>query len=92
MEDIEFNKEVLNGDDAEMRDLAKLELPGLEEKKEDWKKLRNMLIPKDPYDRKKCNSLRYVQVPVAMKLRFLAGDLLRMYLNIVRKRMENGFA
>ena len=34
MEDIEFNKEVLNGDDEEMRDLAKMELPELEQKKE----------------------------------------------------------
>ena len=29
---IEFNKEALNGDDAELRDLAKAEAPGLEEK------------------------------------------------------------
>ena len=49
LSDIEFNKEVLNGDDAEMRDLAKQELPDLEASKEDWEKaLRNMLIPKDP--------------------------------------------
>ena len=33
LEDIEFNKEVLGGDDEEMRNLAKLELPVLEEKK-----------------------------------------------------------
>src|SRR5204862_561267 len=46
LEDIAFNKEVLNSDDAEMRELAKLELPELEEKKEDMEKhLRNMLIP-----------------------------------------------
>src|ERR1700741_238293 len=45
--DIEFNKEVLNGDDAEMRDMAKLELPALEENKAALEKeLRNMLIPK----------------------------------------------
>ena len=36
-----------------MRDLAKQELPALEEKKEALEKaLRNMLIPKDPYDEK----------------------------------------
>ena len=53
IDDIEFNKEVLNGDDAEMRDLAKQELPLLDEKKEALEKaLRNMLIPKDPYDEK----------------------------------------
>jgi len=32
LDDIEFNKEVLNSDDAEMRDLAKEELPALQEK------------------------------------------------------------
>src|ERR1700710_2428857 len=45
LDDIEFNKEVLNGDDAEMREMAKVELPGLEENKERvGKDLRNMLI------------------------------------------------
>ena len=38
LDDIEFNKEVLSGDDAEMRDLAKQELPELEEKKEGLEK------------------------------------------------------
>ena len=53
LEDIEFNKEVLNGDDEEMRDLAKMELPALEEKKTQLEAIvRNMLIPKDPYDEK----------------------------------------
>src|SRR6478752_4663550 len=51
--DIEFNKEVLNDNDDEMRELAKQELPVLEEKKEQQEKdLRNMLIPKDPFDEK----------------------------------------
>ena len=38
LDDIEFNKEVLNGDDEEMREMAKTELPALEEKKEDMEK------------------------------------------------------
>ena len=38
LEDLEFNREVLNGDDEEMRSLAKLELPALEEKKESMEK------------------------------------------------------
>lgn len=33
LDDIEFNKEVLYSDDTEMRDMAKAELPALEEKK-----------------------------------------------------------
>ena len=53
LDDIEFNKEVLNSDDVEMRDMAKMEIPVLEELKETQEKgLRNMLIPKDPYDEK----------------------------------------
>src|SRR4030095_12911536 len=49
LDDIEFNKEVLNSDDEEMRDMAKNELPVLEEKRDQQEKmLRNMLIPKDP--------------------------------------------
>ncbi len=34
LDDVEFYKEALNGDDEELRDLAKLEAPALEEKKE----------------------------------------------------------
>src|SRR4051812_42934333 len=53
LDDIEFNKEVLNGDDEEMRGMAKAEIPELEARKEELEKqLRNMLIPKDPYDEK----------------------------------------
>src|SRR5690349_8930454 len=53
MEDIAFNKEMLSSDDAEMKELAKHEMPELDGKKEEMEKqLRNMLIPKDPYDEK----------------------------------------
>ena len=34
LDDIEFNKEVLNADDEEMRDMAKSELPQMEARKE----------------------------------------------------------
>src|SRR5688500_18477334 len=55
LDDIEFNREVMNTDDAEMRDLAKEELPLLSEKKDELEKqIRNMLIPKDPQDEKNC--------------------------------------
>ena len=39
LDDIEFYKEALNGDDEEMRELAKAELPLVEEKKGKWKQL-----------------------------------------------------
>src|SRR4249919_1662955 len=43
--DMEFNKEALHGDDEELRDLAKAEAPGLEERKE-WLEshIRQLLI------------------------------------------------
>jgi peptide chain release factor 1 len=80
LDDIEFNKEVLNGDDAEMRDLAKQELPILDEKKEALEKsLRNMLIPKDPYDEK--NAILEIRAGTGGdEASLFAGDLLRMYL------------
>jgi len=53
LDNIAFNNEVLNGDDEEMRDLAKLELPELEEQKAKAEaNIRHMLIPKDPQDEK----------------------------------------
>ena len=53
LDDIEFYKEALNGDDEEMRELAKTESPALEEKKERIESyIRQLLIPKDPQDEK----------------------------------------
>ena len=53
LDDLEFYKEALNGDDEELRELAKAELPALEENKEKQETLiRQMLIPKDPQDDK----------------------------------------
>lgn len=34
LDDVEFYKQALNGDDEEMRELAKMETPGVEEKKD----------------------------------------------------------
>src|SRR5436853_5759192 len=51
LDDIEFYKEALHGDDEEMREFAKAEAPGLDEKKL-WLEshIRQLLIPKDPQD------------------------------------------
>ena len=86
LSDIEFNREVLNGDDAEMRDLAKQELPDLEASKEDWEKaLRNMLIPKDPYDEK--NAILEIRAGTGGdEASLFAGNLLRMYLKYCEKK------
>ncbi|MBW7952942.1 MAG: PCRF domain-containing protein, partial [Chitinophagaceae bacterium] len=51
--DYNFAKESLNDSDEDMRELAKLELPNLEEQKETLEKqLTQLLIPKDPQDDK----------------------------------------
>ncbi|HCF63032.1 MAG TPA: peptide chain release factor 1 [Ferruginibacter sp.] len=80
LEDLEFNKEVLNGEDEEMRSLAKLEIPALEEQLEvSEKHLRNLLIPKDPYDEK--NAILEIRAGTGGdEASLFAGDLLRMYL------------
>lgn len=86
LDDIEFNKEVLNGDDAEMRELAKQELPALEESKDAWEKaLRNMLIPKDPYDEK--NAILEIRAGTGGdEASLFAGNLLRMYIKYCEKK------
>lgn len=86
LDDIEFNKEVLNSDDEEMRELAKSELPQLEiQKDEQEKQLRNMLIPKDPYDEK--NAILEIRAGTGGdEASLFAGDLLRMYLKYCEKK------
>ena len=86
LDDIEFNKEVLNSDDEEMREMAKMEIPVLEEKKEALEKeLRNMLIPKDPYDEK--NAILEIRAGTGGdEASLFAGNLLRMYLKYCEKR------
>lgn len=80
LDDIDFNKEVLNSDDEEMRDMAKDELPLLQEKKEELEKgIRNMLIPKDPQDEKNC-ILEIRAGTGGDEASLFAGDLMRMYL------------
>ena len=85
-DDIEFNREVLNGDDEEMRSLAKIELPVLEEKMGEMEKyLRNLLIPKDPYDEK--NAILEIRAGTGGdEASLFAGDLLRMYMKYCEKR------
>ncbi|MBZ4189837.1 peptide chain release factor 1 [Niabella beijingensis] len=84
--DLEFNKEALSGDDEELRELAKEEAAGLEERKEQMEaQIRQLLIPKDPQDGK----------DVIMEIRagtggdeasLFAGDLLRMYVKYCERR------
>ncbi len=86
LDDIEFNKEVLKDNDEEMRQLAKVELPKLEEQKEEQEKmLRNMLIPKDPFDEK--NAILEIRAGTGGdEASLFAGDLFRMYVKYFEKK------
>ncbi len=80
LNDIEFNREVLKSDDEEMRDLAKEELPGLLENKDEMEsQIRTMLIPKDPQDEKNC-ILEIRAGTGGDEASLFAGNLYRMYL------------
>src|ERR1019366_101594 len=79
LDDIEFNREMISIDDAEMKELAKEELPGLQQKKEQYEKqIRNMLIPKDPQDEK--NAILEIRAGTGGdEASLFAGNLMRMY-------------
>jgi len=86
LDDIDFNREALMGDDDELRDLAKVETVQLEEAKENKEKLiRNLLIPKDPQDDKNC-ILEIRAGTGGDEASLFAGDLLRMYLRYCEKK------
>jgi peptide chain release factor 1 len=86
LSDVETYREALNGDDAELRELAKEELPALEEKKEEQEKgIRNLLIPKDPQDDK--NAILEIRAGTGGdEASLFAGDLLRMYTKYCERR------
>lgn len=81
-----FAKEALNGSDDELRELAKMELPELEEKKEALEKeLTKLLIPKDPQDDK--NAVLEIRAGTGGdEASLFAGDLLNMYLRYCNKK------
>ena len=84
--DIDFNKEALNGDDDELRELAKAEVTGLEERKEQMEaSIRQMLIPKDPQDEK--NAILEIRAGTGGdEASLFAGDLLRMYIKYCERK------
>lgn len=86
LDDIAFNKEALNGDDDELRELAKAEVTGLDEKKEQMEAdIRQMLIPKDPQDEK--NAILEIRAGTGGdEASLFAGDLLRMYIKYCEKK------
>lgn len=86
LDDIEFSKEMISSDDEEMRELAKGEMPALQERKETCEKqIRNMLIPKDPQDEK--NAILEIRAGTGGdEASLFAGDLTRMYLKYCERK------
>ena len=86
LDDIDFYKEGIEGDDEEMRDLAKMESPALEEKKTQMESfIRQLLIPKDPQDEK--NAILEIRAGTGGdEASLFAGDLLRMYTRYCERR------
>lgn len=84
--DYDFAKESLNGSDEEMRELAKMEMPELEVKKDELEKaLTKLLIPKDPQDDK--NAILEIRAGTGGdEASLFAGDLLGMYLRYCAKK------
>lgn len=86
LDDVSFYKEALNGNDEEMRELAKSELPGTEERLTKIESaVRQMLIPKDPQDEK--NAILEIRAGTGGdEASLFAGDLLRMYVRYCEQR------
>ncbi len=78
-EEIEGNRELLRDGDPEMREMARLELPELEARKEELaKKLQLLLLPRDPNDEK--NVVLEIRAGTGgEEASLFAADLFRMY-------------
>ena len=86
LSDQEFNKEALNDNDEELREMAKEEAPLLEERREELEThIRQLLIPKDPQDEKDV----IIEIRAGTggdEASLFAGDLLRMYIKYCEKK------
>lgn len=84
--DVEFSRELLNGNDEDMRELAKEELPGYQKQLDDLEAvLKKLLIPKDPQDDK--NAILEIRAGTGGdEASLFAGDLLDMYLRYCAKK------
>src|SRR5574343_275078 len=84
--DHEMYREALQGDNAELRELAKEELPVVEAKKDQLEaEIRKLLIPKDPQDDK--NAILEIRAGTGGdEASLFAGNLLEMYLRYCNKK------
>jgi peptide chain release factor 1 len=86
LDDLDFNREALMGEDEELRELAKMETSDLEEKKIAMEaEIRKLLIPKDPQDDK--NAILEIRAGTGGdEASLFAGNLLNMYLRYCAKK------
>jgi peptide chain release factor 1 len=86
LNEYQFVKDNLNSNDEDMKELAKMELPQLEEMKETLEKtLTQLLIPKDPQDDK--NAILEIRAGTGGdEASLFAGDLLGIYLRYCAKK------
>lgn len=86
VKDYDFAKQSINSGDEELRELGKMELPDLEEKKDKLEKeITQLLIPKDPEDDK--NAVLEIRAGTGGdEASLFAGDLLDMYLRYCNKK------
>ena len=86
LDDVSFYREALNGSDDELRELAKIELPEIEEQQAKMENtIRQMLIPKDPQDEK--NAIVEIRAGTGGdEASLFAGDLLRMYMRYCEQK------
>jgi peptide chain release factor 1 len=86
LDDQEFYREALNGEDEELRELAKAESPGLVEQREKMEAaIRQLLIPKEPQDEK--NAIIEIRAGTGGdEASLFAGNLLRMYVKYCERK------
>lgn len=87
VENIQSSKEILSGnEDAELKEMAKMELEELEPKKEQLEEeIKMLLIPKDPEDSK--NVIIEIRAGTGGdEASIFAGDLFRMYTKYIEKK------
>jgi len=86
LDEVAEHKSILDGDDAELRELAKAELPALQKKQEAVEqKLKQLLTPRDPNDEK--NVLLEIRAGTGgAEASLFAGELYRMYSRYAERR------
>ncbi|RME37581.1 MAG: peptide chain release factor 1 [Deltaproteobacteria bacterium] len=85
-EELEGNRELLRDEDADLREMARAEIPDLEERQRRLEdELKRLLLPKDPNDDK--NVILEIRAGTGGdEAALFAGDLFRMYCRYAEQR------